>query len=92
MSESQNHKVKLETDWYTSANYWDPLAHNDDNEESSESDQKTNDMVAILTGNKPSYLNTTVKQQMYNWLQKQCKSQPNTGMVLDSGATLHFVW
>jgi hypothetical protein len=48
-------------------------------------------MVVILTGNEPSYLNTTVKQQMYNWLQKQFKLQPNAGMVLDSGATLHIV-
>ncbi len=70
MSELQNPKVKLETDWYTSANYWDPLAHDNKDEESSESNQKTNNMVAIHTGNKPSYLNTTVKQQMYNWLQK----------------------
>ena len=91
MSELQNHKVNSETDWYTSANYWAPLAHDNDDEESSESDQKTSDMVAILTGNKPSYPNTTVKQQMYNWLQKQFKLQPNAGMVLDSGATLHIV-
>lgn len=92
ISKSQNHKIKSKSDSYTSANYWAPLAYEDDEEELNANEQEMKDMIENLISNSPCYMTMTTKQKVYNWLQQRCQLRGNSGMVLDSGVTLHFVW
>jgi hypothetical protein len=100
-TEMQKRKVKSVDTYLNAANYWAPLTNYDNDDNSSKdienypSKQKTKHGSALT---KPPQYHTTVKADFKHafcrWLQQQCGMKSVTekkGMVLDSGATSHFV-
>ncbi len=92
----QNSKVKAVDTYFTHANYWAPLTDNDkDNDDNNI--QKEQSKSALTT---PQEHRTTVeafdKNAFRRWLHQLCNIKlasktEGWGMVLDSGATSHFV-
>jgi hypothetical protein len=99
----QKSKVKSVDTYVNAANYWAPLTHYDDDDDNDENIQSYPNKQQMEHGSaltKPPQHHTTVeanfKHTFHRWLQQRCciKLVPKTktkGMVLDSGATSHFV-
>ena len=96
---SLNGKINSDSTLYTSTNYWAPLAYdddidNDDTNDTTNGSEHTalpvpSEIAQALTAIRPTF--KTVFEQ---WLRQRCgirrMSKRNT-MVIDSGATSHFV-
>jgi hypothetical protein len=102
-TEMQKSKVKSVDTYVNAENYWAPLTNYDDDDDNNEdiqsypNEQQTEHSSALT---KPPQHHTTVeanfKHTFRRWLQQRCgmKLVPKAktkGMVLDSGATSHFV-
>jgi hypothetical protein len=93
----QNSKVKAVDTYFTHANYWAPLTNNNNNDNNNNNIQKEQSKSALTT---PQEHRTTVeafdKNAFCRWLNQWCNIElasktEGMGMVLDSGATSHFV-
>jgi hypothetical protein len=92
----QHSKVKAVDTYFTHANYWAPLT-DDNNNDDDDNIQKEQSKFALTT---PQEHHTTVeafdKNAFCRWLHQRCNIKlasktEEMGMVLDSGATSHFV-
>jgi hypothetical protein len=94
-----NSKVKTVDTYFIHANYWAPLTDNDNDDDDDDDDniQKEQSESALTT---PQEHHTTVeafdKNAFHRWLHQWCNIKlasktEGMGMVLDSGATSHFV-
>jgi hypothetical protein len=103
-TETQKSKVKSVDTHVNAANYWAPLINDDDNDDNDKNFQRYPTEQQIEHGStlltKPPQHHTRCKADLKHscckWLQERCgiKLVPKTKtkeMVLDSGATSHFV-